>query len=555
MRRRVLPVLPALLALLAMPAPAAPAPEAAALGEQLYREGRRADGAPLQALREHGLTVSGRDAACIQCHRASGMGGAEGSSRVPPIVGARLDAPGQAGPGTRARVAPGLQRQPPGGEQRPAYDREHLARALTAGIDAGGRAMDALMPRYRLDAAEVAALDAYLHTLTVGAAPGFDGRVLHLATIVGADTAPEVQEAGAGVLAACLAERSPRVGAEAGTGAPPWVLHRWTLGADPARWSAELQALQQAQPVFALISGLTGPDGRGAWQPVQQHCEREGLPCLLPQGPSIDDRQPLRWTLAFNRGVSLEASGLAQALGEPDEDGRAPPRRLHQIVQGRDEASRLGAARLAERLAAAGAPVHVEPPIDLDAPGPGAAAAMAALRTATPDEAWVLWLDGAALARLAALGTPAPQARVALSGERLAGRFEAVPPAWRANVRLTWLWDRPGRTRARLALNAGRWLLSHERAPAADPALLQIQAHAYSACELAASALRRMGREVGRAHFMERIEEAEEAATATALPRFTLGTNRREASSMLWRLRFEPGRDEPVPDGEPLSPP
>ena len=140
MRRRalpVLPVMPALLALLAMPAPAAPAPEAAALGEQLYREGRRADGAPLQALREHGLTVSGRDAACIQCHRASGMGGAEGSSRVPPIVGARLDAPGQAGPGTRARVAPGLQRQPPGGEQRPAYDRGHLARALTAGVDAG----------------------------------------------------------------------------------------------------------------------------------------------------------------------------------------------------------------------------------------------------------------------------------------------------------------------------------------------------------------------------------------------------------------------------------
>ncbi|MFM2066648.1 MAG: hypothetical protein RLZZ584_1557, partial [Pseudomonadota bacterium] len=73
-------LLAALTALTATAQPAtgaatAPAPDAAALGEQLYRLGRRADGSPLSARRATVQGVlTGPAAACETCHRRSAMG-------------------------------------------------------------------------------------------------------------------------------------------------------------------------------------------------------------------------------------------------------------------------------------------------------------------------------------------------------------------------------------------------------------------------------------------------------------------------------------------------
>src|SRR5205085_5224300 len=60
--------------------------DAIAQGRALYLEGRRLDGTPLRATRAGGLLLAGQQAACVNCHRRSAMGGAEGRSYIPPIT-------------------------------------------------------------------------------------------------------------------------------------------------------------------------------------------------------------------------------------------------------------------------------------------------------------------------------------------------------------------------------------------------------------------------------------------------------------------------------------
>jgi mono/diheme cytochrome c family protein len=526
---------------------AGPTPADIEAGARLYREGVRADGSPLQAVREHGLTVRGPEAACIQCHRPSGMGGAEGNIAVPPVVGSLLTAAGQPRAPRAGRVASAIQRQSPGAETRPAYTPALLARALTTGVGASGQPMDPLMPRYRLDAQEIRQIGAYLDTLTIGSAPGYEGTTLHLATIVTTDTPPAVRNATAELLERCLGERSPprpASSANPAAVAPAWVLHRWELGADPARWNDELLALQRMRPVFAVISGTTGSDGRGAWQPVHRHCEREQMPCVLPHTASVDDTAPSHWSFYFSRGVSLEASALAQHLIET-----APKngwRHIRQIVQRDSEAALTGAAQLRRHLAGEGL-MTTELPADTPA-------ARAAIADSGPRDALVLWLP-ADMLRVLTRSHPAPAATVLLSGELAGADEQAIAPDWRTVAYLTHPWDPAERHLPRLAINTGRWLARHDQPLADSAALLRLQGHSYSACEVTANALRRMGRRVGREYFLELVEGAEEAATATAYPRFTLGPGQRHGSQGTWLMRFEPAEDKGDATGKgPPSP-
>ena len=61
-----------------------------ATGRMLYMEGKRGGGVPLAAKRTGGLTISGAEAACVNCHRRSGFGGSEGRSYIPPVNAASL---------------------------------------------------------------------------------------------------------------------------------------------------------------------------------------------------------------------------------------------------------------------------------------------------------------------------------------------------------------------------------------------------------------------------------------------------------------------------------
>ncbi len=63
------------------------------LGEAIYRNGVLASGKPLVGTHRTGVRRHGADAACVNCHRRSGLGAVEGRSAIPPITARYLFRP------------------------------------------------------------------------------------------------------------------------------------------------------------------------------------------------------------------------------------------------------------------------------------------------------------------------------------------------------------------------------------------------------------------------------------------------------------------------------
>jgi cytochrome c553 len=246
-----------------------------AAGYRIYEQGRLPDGDPLRATRPEGFTFEGRSAACVSCHRRSGMGSVEGllerTVLVPPVAGIVLFAPSRF---DGAFLNPAHHYLPNDAWTRaltrPAYDEASLARALREGLDPGGKPLLAPMPRYDLDDAAIASVATYLRSLSAAPSPGVTEDTLHLASVVTPDAPPGQADLVLGVLRAWSASAR-------GAGIP-WRLHVWRLTGAPDSWDGQLSARYREQPVFAVLSGAGGAE----WTPVHRFCEAQRLPCVLP---------------------------------------------------------------------------------------------------------------------------------------------------------------------------------------------------------------------------------------------------------------------------------
>jgi hypothetical protein len=68
-------------------------------------------------------------------------------------------------------------------------------------------------------------------------------------------------------------------------------------------WRSQLEDLQRARPVFALLGGLAAGD----WRPIHEFCEAEAIPCLFPitELPEVSEAD---WhTLYFSKGCTGKA--------------------------------------------------------------------------------------------------------------------------------------------------------------------------------------------------------------------------------------------------------
>ncbi len=146
------------------------------LGRRIYQQGSTESG---PELRVSFAGVDGDLAAtlfrCAQCHGIEGQGTEEGGLRVPPLTAAFLRGSHESRQTGRSRVA---------------YTDQTLARAITQGVDAGGKPLHSGMPRYHLNDQQARALVAYLYkigtdadtdpgvtptTITIGAALPLSG--------------------------------------------------------------------------------------------------------------------------------------------------------------------------------------------------------------------------------------------------------------------------------------------------------------------------------------------------------------------------------------------
>ncbi len=508
-------------------------------GEAIYRHGILPSGQPLEAAREAGTRVSGADAACVNCHRRSGLGAKEGRVTVPPITGRYLFH--QRAPSFEDLDLPYVETMR---NDREPYTEETLARAIREGIGSDGRPLSYLMPRFSLDDADMKMLTGYLKTLDHRRRPGVTDTVLHFATIITPDADPVKREGMLAVLNQFFTDKNasplgptPRLRSsrkERFMVNRRWALHVWQLKGPAETWQRQLEQDFAREPVLAVLSGLGGTN----WAPVHAFCESEAVPCLFPnvEAPPPGADQDF-YSLYFSRGVELEGGLIANKI--LDAGGGKMPKTVLQVYRPGDSGE-AGAQALAAALEPHGVAVKSYP-LPHGAPGHGLAQA---LRAAAKSDALVLWLRAPDIAALGA----APRALPPVYMSGLLGGLERapLPPAWRARTRLAYPFALQEERRVNVDFAFG-WF-NIRRVPVVAE---QVQADTFLACSLLAETLGHMVDTFVPDYLVERIEDMIDDRLITGYyPRLTLAPGQRFASKGGYIVRFaEPQGVQLAADG------
>jgi hypothetical protein len=313
-----------------------------AIGQRVYRQGRLHNGEPAKAVVLGDIPVAGTQFPCLNCHRRSGWGSSEGSKPVLSTSAVALFSP-------RERIY----------RERPVYTDKSLVEVIRYGVNPAGVLLDSAMPNYDLPDHEMAALVAYLKTLSKENSPGLTAETIHLATVVGEDVDPINKKAMLSVLERFFRDKNAQTRGEVkrvthnsyffndykNESYRKWVLHRWDLKGPPASWRGQLEEYYRRQPVFALLSGMVQEE----WTPIHNFCEDNQIPCLLPNTdqPEVNDRGDF-YSLYFSKGLVLEAQIILEHLSRAKSGGR--------IVQIFKEGSSGAFAARALRSAASNSP-------------------------------------------------------------------------------------------------------------------------------------------------------------------------------------------------------
>ncbi len=276
-------------------------------GERMYRDGVLPTGEPLTAIVAGDVAITGTQFSCESCHGRSGMGASEGDFVVPPVAGQFLFAPSP---------------QP----QRPAYDRDSLAVLLRDGATPSGRVLSPeLMPRYELEDYAIDLLVDFMRNLSAADSPGVDGTTIRFATIVTDDVDADERQAVVGLVRRFGEDinRQTRNDSERwDRGYTPesklptvfreWAVDEWLLSGPPSTWVRQLENYYEKAPVFAVVGGV----GKGSWQPVNEFCEHNKIPCLYPSTDLPQREDDDFYTVYYSRGLWLEADLIAAHLAE-----------------------------------------------------------------------------------------------------------------------------------------------------------------------------------------------------------------------------------------------
>lgn len=493
-------------------------------GEALYRRGLLPSGEPVHATRAASASIEGADAACVNCHRRSGLGSTEGLITIPPIAGPYLFVPrGKSLEDLGIPFVDGVR------YDRSPYDDASLARAIREGIGANGRPLNYLMPRYAMDDASMGELIAYLKSMTVGPVPGATGSVLHFATIITPDADPLKRQGMLEVLEKYFFDKN----AAARATAPPlrsshrmmfrvqrrWQLHVWELTGEPDTWEEQLRRRLAAEPVFAVISGVGGSD----WQPVHRFCEQQQLPCLFPNVEAPPGQDDDFYSLYFSRGVLLEAQLIARQLAEASE----PAHRVVQVFRAGDVGETAAHALQAARSDS------VRRVVNRNLSKRATAGELAAaLRDIGPEDALVLWLRPEDLKSLQ--DVPIKTSQTWVSGEMGGLEQAPLPAAWRTTARMAYPVDLPGQRVVRVDYALGWFRIRHIAVVAP-----QVQVDTYLACGLLSETLNHMVDAFVPDYLIERIEMALDHRALTGYyPRLTLAPRQRFASKGGYIVRF-----------------
>lgn len=483
--------------------------ELLSVGRGIYLSGALAHGTSVSALTQRDVALPAAAAACATCHRRSGLGGSEGTAKVPPITAAALFAPRAAAP------------------TRSAYTERSLIRAITSGIDANGRLLDSLMPRYALDPNASEAIAAYLRQLGPTNSPGVSDDKVHLATVI-ADDAPagahaaiervlmryfQIKNGGSRreLERAAAARRHPN-GSRADRAFRIWTLAIWRLHGPSSTWTSQLRQLELEQAPFALLSGATGAD----WQVVHEFCEQRGIPCILPIAEPPVTADGDFYSLYFSPGVHLDARVTANHLAR-----RLPNKKSKVAVFRRgDTRSDSAWSAFRTRWRELG---FAEPSQEIVI-GDVVTAVRASANREIP-EAMVLWLDPQSLAKAtSALSGLRRLSPVLYTAESFTDLSQLpVPLSVGSRIRHVYPYSLPNTKGASFARE--RVWLQGQGLGDLD---VRLAGQALFACHVVGEQLAGIGNNFSREYFLEGLEHMLDGAPMTSLfPRTSLGPQQR----------------------------
>jgi hypothetical protein len=410
------------------------------IGRRIYVDGILPSGVALTGLRYGTTRVSGAEAACVNCHRPSGMGQVEGDIQVPPISGNYLFA--RQADKHRALMDPRVSKAL--NQTHDPYTSASLTDAILLGKNIQGREMSVAMPRYELNESELRALTSYLKQLSLQWSPGASQFSIRFATVITPDVDPvrrkvvidmmrsiiRQKNASTATAAKGNARRHMTSAAEFVLGTErTWELDVWELQGAPETWGEQLATHYRSQPVFALISGAS----TATWQPVHDFCDQEKVPCWFP---SVDMpvKKPSRYSLYFSGGVLLEANVFASHVL----DKQVLPKHLIQIYR-EEGAGRAAAQELARALEESSIKVENWA---LGADSAANDSLRSLLEKQKPGDVVVYWLRRDDIDLLAKL-KPARGVQNYFSSRLANAEHIPLSAGWKANSHLIYLYELP----------------------------------------------------------------------------------------------------------------
>lgn len=499
-------------------------PADVAAGKRIYIDGILPNGHPLQAIRAGGANLEGKEAACVNCHRRSGLGSLEGQIIIPPIIGKYLfnsleknvkDLNLPHVYATRVKRSP--------------YTEKTVARALRDGIDSDGRRLNYLMPHFKLDDASVRDLIDYLVHLTNKPEPGVDNNYLHFATIITPDADPVAAKAMVQVMLKFIQDKNSFIRG----GTRPlistsraieyrvtrrWGLYVWKLHGAPDTWEKQLHDKLQAEPAFAVISGLAGK----TWAPVHKFCQDEKIPCMFPNVELPVNRESDFYSMYFSKGVLLDADLIAHDIKA--HQAAFKPARIIQVYRHGDIG--VAAARaLQKRKEVTGITF-----VNRELPAKASGRALHKALVAGAHDLLVLWLRPDDVKNL-----PAKAARhVYLSGTMNDLENAPLPAAWRAHTELAYPADLPFQRRIRLYYPLSWFRIRHIKLVNE-----RVQTDTYLACGIVSEVLHSMLDSFVRDYLLERTEGMLSHRLITGYyPRLSLAIGQRFASKGGYLVHF-----------------
>lgn len=259
--------------------------------------------------------VSPRVAACMGCHRPSGLGSFEGGIAVPPITGEYLFTSFE--PLTVNRFP-----WPTKLRKRPAYSSTELRKTLLTGITIDGLEISGLMPRYAFSQTEIDDLSLYLRSLSENQSPGISDEKIRFATITTPDADENEKNAVLLTLSAFFNDKNAQTRLEVKRKKASqankeemyaryknWELDHWSLIGAPETWAGQLEVYYQKAPVFAILSGI----GNSDWSMVDDFCSRHKIPCVFPQ-ISITPSEHSFYSIFFDEGLGAQVRWMRDDL-------------------------------------------------------------------------------------------------------------------------------------------------------------------------------------------------------------------------------------------------